>query len=46
MVKNMPVDAGDTGLIPRLGRYPGEEEATYSSILSWDIAWREEPGGL
>ena len=20
--------------------------ATYSSILAWEIAWREEPGGL
>ena len=24
MVKNRPVNAGDTGLIPRLGRSPGE----------------------
>ena len=24
MVKNLPVNAGDTGLIPRLGRSPGE----------------------
>ena len=24
MVKNLPVNAGDTGVIPRLGRFPGE----------------------
>ena len=27
--------------------YPLEREiATYSSILAWEIAWIEEPGGL
>ena len=25
MVKNPPANAGDTGLIPALGRFPGEE---------------------
>ena len=24
MVKNLPANAGDAGLIPRLGRFPGE----------------------
>ena len=24
----------------------GEEMATYSSILAWEIPWTEEPGGL
>ena len=24
----------------------GEEVATHSSILAWEIPWREEPGGL
>ena len=24
MVKNLPVSAGDGGLIPRMGRFPGE----------------------
>ena len=24
MVKNPPANAGDTGSVPRLGRYPGE----------------------
>ena len=34
--------------IPFLGREdPLEEEmTTYSSILAWEIAWTEEPGGL
>ena len=26
MVKNLPVNAGDTGSIPGLGRSPGEED--------------------
>ena len=50
MVKNPRAnagDAGDTGLIPGLGRYPLEEEmATHSSILAWKIPWTEEPAGL
>ena len=36
----------DLGLIPGLGRSPGEEHATHSSILAWKIPWTEEPGGL
>ena len=24
----------------------GEEMATHSSILAWEISWTEEPGGL
>ena len=24
----------------------GEEMATHSSILAWEIPWTEEPGGL
>ena len=49
VVKNPPAnagDAGDTGLTPGLGRSPGEEMATCSSILAWKIPWTEEPGGL
>ena len=33
-------------LIPGLGRSPGEENATHSSILAWEIPWTEEPGRL
>ena len=49
MVKNLPVNAGDTrdaGLIPRLERSPGVGQETHSSILAWEIPWTEEPGGL
>ena len=49
VIKNLPAnagDAGDEGLIPGLGRSPGEEIATHSSILAWKIPWIEEPGRL
>ena len=35
VVKNPPIKAGDSGLIPRLGRSPGEGNATCSNILAW-----------
>ena len=37
MVKNLPTNAGDArdlGSIPGLGKSPGEEMATHSSILT------------
>ena len=40
---------GETGLRfdPWVGKIPLEEEmATHSSILTWEIPWTEEPGGL
>ena len=43
MVKNPAANAGDAGLIPGLGRSPGEENG---SILAWEIPWTEEPGGV
>ena len=46
MVKNVPANAGDLGLIPGSERSPGEEMATHSSIIAWGIPWIEEPGGL
>ena len=49
MVKNPSAKAGDItdpGLIPGLGRSPGKEMATHSSILTWEIPWTEESGGL
>jgi len=46
VVKNLPTNVGDLGLIPVLGRYPGKEMGTYSSILTWKIPWTEEPGRL
>ena len=41
MVKNMPISAGDAGLIPDPGRSPEKEMATHSSILAWEITWAE-----
>ena len=49
MVKNLPVDAGDTtevGSIPRLEDLLEKEVTTHSSILAWEIPGTEEPGGL
>ena len=41
-----PGDARDLGSIPGSGRSPGIGMETHSSILSWEIPWKEEPGGL
>ena len=49
VVKNLPVNEGDTGLVPGPERLPGtleKEMATLSSILAWEIPWIEAPGGL
>ena len=48
-VKNPPANTGDIrdmGSIPGLGRFPREDVATHSSILTWKIPWTEEPGRL
>ena len=42
----MPANAGNMGLIPGSGRFPGEEVATHRRILARRIPWTEEPGGL
>ena len=46
VVKNPPANAGDSGLIPELGRSPGEGNGNPSNILDWEIPWTEEPGRL
>ena len=49
MVKNPPANAGDAGCVgslPGLGRSPGVEMTTHSSILAWEIPWTDELGGL
>ena len=49
MVKNPHANAADKrdrGLIPGLGRSPGEGNGNHSSILAWRISWTEEPGRL
>ena len=43
--KNLPANAGKVGLIPNLGRFPGEGNP-HSSILAWEIPWTEERGRL
>ena len=45
VVKNEPANA-DVGLISGLGRSPGKEMSSLSSILAWKIPWTEESGGL
>ena len=39
-------NAGDLGLIPGLGRSPGEGNATHSATLTWKIPCTEKPGRL
>ena len=46
MVKNLPANARDAGLMPGTGRSPGEGNGNPLSILAWEIPWTEEPGGL
>ena len=46
MVKNLPANAGDKGLMLGSGRAPGKRNETHSSILAWEMSWIEEPGGL
>ena len=41
--KNSPDNEGDAGLMPGLGRSPGEGNVTHSSILALEIPWTEEP---
>ena len=45
-IKDFACIAGDPVLIPGSGRSLGEGRTTHSSILSWEIPWTEEPGGL
>ena len=46
VVKTLPANAGDAGMVPGSGRSSGEGMATQSSILAWEIPWRDELGGL
>ena len=48
VVKNLPVNAGDTGdegLITGWEDPLEQDMATDSSILAWKMPWTEEPGG-
>ena len=42
MVKNLPADAGDVGLVSGLGRSLEKGTATHSSVLAWRIPWTED----
>ena len=44
--KDSTCQAGDVGSIPGSGRSPGEGNGNLSSILAWEIPWKEEPGEL
>ena len=46
VVKNPSVNAGDAGLIPRLGKSPGKGNGNLLQYPCWEIPWTEEPGGL
>ena len=46
MVKKLLANAGDSGSNPGPGGSPEKGMATHSNILSWEIPWTEEPGGL
>ena len=39
-------NARGVGSIPGLGRSLGGGNGDHSTILAWEIPWREEPGGL
>ena len=46
MVKNPRANTGDMGLILGQEDLLEKEIATHSNILSWEIRWIEELGGL
>ena len=48
-LRKSPANVGDSSWIPGLGSWEDSLEkgmATHSSILAWEIPWREEPEGL
>ena len=46
MVKNLPANAGDMGLIPELEGSPGAGNGNPLQFLAWKTLWTEGPGGL
>ena len=46
VVKNPPINAGDLGLIPGLGRSLGEGNGNQLQDSCLGIPWIAEPGGL
>ena len=46
VVKNPPANVRDAGLIPGLGRSPGEGNGNPLQYSAWRTLWTEEPGRL
>ena len=46
MVKNAPANAGDAGLIPGLGRFPGGGNGNPLQYSGLENPMDKEPGGL
>ena len=46
MIKNLPSNAGDIDLIPRLGRSPGEGKDNPLQYIGLGNPMGREPGGL
>ena len=46
VIKNLPANTEDIGLILGSGRSPEKEMATHDSILAWKIPWTEESDKL
>ena len=45
LVKN-PTASADVGSVPGSGRFPGGGNGNPPSVLTWEIPWTDEPGGL
>ena len=46
VLKSLPANAGDRGLVLGQEDPLGKEVATHSSVLAWEIPWTEETGQL
>ena len=46
VVRNLAASTRDVGLIPWLGRSPGEGLETHSGILPWEVLHTEEFDGF
>ena len=46
VLKNLPANVGDTGLISGSEDPLELEMTTHSNIFAWGISWTEEPGRL
>ena len=49
VIGNLPAKAGDmreVSLIPGWEDLLEKEMTTHSNVLTWEILWTEEPGGL